>query len=107
MAHAKVPEYGSLLSRLRLRNQTWSDFETFNKRLIDKNDPLWPVHEELAKVQEKKKVIFPVACLGNNSRHSTNWLRVKICLIQLKENRLRLMLSCVQSGNMNEKTTHI
>ncbi len=67
--HLRDPKYGSLLGRLRIGNKTWNDFLTLNTRFVDENDPLSPVHEELAKVQEGENVLCPFATQGNNSRH--------------------------------------
>ncbi len=87
MRHAKDPEHGSLLSRLR---QTWNDFDTLSTRFIDINYPLSPVHEEIANVQEEKNAMCPSACKGNNTRHCNNWLSIKNCLVESKENVPRL-----------------
>ncbi len=77
MRHARDPLYGSVLSRPKIRKQSRNTFQTLNTRFIDRNDPLWSVHEELAKVQEGKNLVFPFACQGNNSRRCINWLSMK------------------------------
>ncbi len=93
----------SLLRRLRLNNQTWNDFDTWNTRFIDRNDPLSPVNEELENVQEEENVIFPVACQGNNSRHSINWLSMKELLNATKRKSTPILCSPVFDGAIRGK----
>ncbi len=110
MRHSRDPKYGSLLRRLRVRNQTCNDFSTLNTMLIDRNDPLSNVHEELARVQERENVICPLSSQGNTSRHSINWLSMKelydaidknvlrfcsqLCSMRLQEGKNQPSLSC-------------
>ncbi len=77
MRHAKGPDYGSLLKRLRLGKHTRKDFETLNSRYIDRNDSNSSNYKELMKLQKEKNVSIPTACQANNSRHSINWLALK------------------------------
>ncbi len=50
---------------------------TLNTRFIDKNVPLSPVHEKLAKVQEGENVMCSFITRRNNSRHSITCISMK------------------------------
>ncbi len=53
MRHRNDPDYGKLLSRLRVGQHTWEDFQTLNKRYIDTSNPLSQIHSELHQIQER------------------------------------------------------
>ena len=74
MRHRKDPEYGELLSRLRLGNHTEQDFKILNSRYLDPHNPNDEIHMQFQTNQEQGTIDFPIACEGNASRNSINWI---------------------------------